>query len=80
FAVAGIQYHAWQSVLLKAQIDAHSALYKTDMNFLDDVIQLTFGGTVLFGHHNSLDIAIAEDIDSGTSPDVNFNFTLRTQF
>ncbi|HEY9051599.1 MAG TPA: DUF3187 family protein, partial [Gammaproteobacteria bacterium] len=46
FAVAGIQYHAWQSVLLKAQIDAHSALYKTDMNFLDDVIQLTFGGTV----------------------------------
>ena len=80
FAVAGIQYQAWQSVLLKAQIDAHSALYKTDMDFMGNVIQFTFGGTILMQNHTSLDIAVAEDIDSGTSPDVNFNFTLRTQF
>lgn len=80
FAVAGIQYQAWQSILLKAQIDAHTALYNSDIYFLSDVIQLTFGGTILFDDKNSLDIAVAEDIDSGTSPDVNFNFTLRMQF
>lgn len=80
FGTIGIQYQAWKPVQLKAQVDAHSSLYETDMNFLGDVFQLTFGGTILMLKHTSLDIAIAEDIDSGASPDVNFNFTLRTQF
>ncbi|TNF34120.1 MAG: DUF3187 family protein [Gammaproteobacteria bacterium] len=79
FAVLGLQYQAWPSIQLKAQFDAHTALYDSELDFLGDVIQFTFGGSILF-QQSSLDIAIAEDIDVGTSPDVNFNFTFHMMF
>ncbi len=80
FGTLGMQFHPWQDVQLKFQFDAHSAFYDSNTDFLGDVIQVTFGGTVLFKNNSSLDIAVTEDIQTEASPDVNFNITWRSYF
>jgi len=73
FASTGFQIHPWQPILLKAQLDMHQAFYDSSLIFLGDVIQLTFGGSILLNKNSRLDIAVAEDILVAASPDVNFN-------
>jgi hypothetical protein len=80
FASAGLQLHPWQPLLIKFQFDGHSAFYDSANEFLGPVIQLTFGGTLILSPVSELDIAVAEDIQSGASPDVNFVFTWRRRF
>ncbi|VAW66522.1 hypothetical protein MNBD_GAMMA11-1235 [hydrothermal vent metagenome] len=75
FANAGIKFEPWQNIELKAQLDMHSAFYDTDIEFLGDVIQLTFGGSYIINKSHKLDFAIAEDIKNNASPDVNFNIS-----
>ncbi|VAW70246.1 hypothetical protein MNBD_GAMMA09-1590 [hydrothermal vent metagenome] len=75
FATTGMKFRPWQSVELKAQFDMHSAFYDTDIDFLGDVVQLTFGGSYHINRKHSIDFAVAEDIVNGTSPDVNFNIS-----
>ena len=77
FASTGIQFQPWTAVQLRFQLDTHSAFYDTDTDFLGPVIQLTFGGSIILSQHSSLDLAIAEDIQTGASPDVNFNISWR---
>ncbi len=79
FATAGMQGQTWENIILKFQFDMHSAFYDSATDFLGSVVQLTFGGSILFDS-SSLDIAIAEDIKVGASPDVNFNFTWRYRY
>ncbi|MDH5764957.1 MAG: DUF3187 family protein [Gammaproteobacteria bacterium] len=80
FLTTGLQYQATEKIQLKAQLDNHSAFYKSATRFLGSVTQLTFGGSILFKHDSELDIAVAEDVKTNASPDVNFNLTWRLRF
>lgn len=80
FGHLGLQFHPWKPVLLRAQLDIHTAFYESTIDYLSEAMQLTFGGTILFEDGSSLDIAVAEDTPSGHSPDVNFNFSWRINF
>lgn len=75
FSNLGMQFHPWQMVLLKAQLDMHTAFYNSSTDFLGHAIQLTFGGSVLISKQHHLEIAVTEDVLPGTSPDVNFNIS-----
>ncbi len=75
FGNAGIKFQPWDALALKAQLDFHSAFYDSDIEFLGDVIQLTFGGSYAINKKHKIDFAIAEDIKNGASPDVNFNIS-----
>lgn len=75
FAVTGIKFEPWKNIELKTQLDMHSSLYDSDIKFLGHVIQLTFGGSYHFNRQHILDFAVVEDLNSGASPDVNFNIT-----
>jgi hypothetical protein len=79
FATAGFQMQPWESILLKLQLDSHSAFYRSEMEFLGDVLQVTFGGTILLAS-SSIDIAISEDILPQTSPDVTFNISWKIRY
>jgi hypothetical protein len=80
FGMLGMQYQAWEKVLLKFQFEGHGAFYDTSTNFLSEALLLTFGGTILFDNNTSLDIAVAEDVQAEESPDVNFNITWKSYF
>ena len=80
FLTTGLQFNASDNILLKVQLDNHSAFYKTETDFLGAVTQLTFGGSILLDSQSEFDIAIAEDIQTGRSPDVNFNLSWRKRF
>jgi len=75
FANAGIKFQPWNSIELKAQLDIHSAFYDSEIEFLGDILQLTFGGAYHFNKKHRLDFAVAEDIQQEASPDVNFNIS-----
>ena len=75
FANAGIKFEPLDKLELKAQFDIHSALYDSEIEFLDHVLQLTFGGSYHFNNKHQLDFAIAEDLKNAASPDVNFNIS-----
>lgn len=75
FGNAGIKFQAWKNIELKTQLDFHSALYDSNLDFLSHVIQLTFGGTYQLNKKHKLDFAVVEDIQSAASPDVNFNIS-----
>lgn len=80
FANLGMKFEPWQKLQLKAQFDMHTALYDSQLEFLGHVVQLTFGGSYLPNKQNSFDLAIAEDIQSGASPDVTFNLSWSRYF
>jgi hypothetical protein len=73
-------FSATPALHLKAQIDAHSALYKSGVDFLGKATILTVGGDYRYASGLRLDIGISEDIEVGASPDVNFCFSLSQSF
>jgi len=75
FGNAGIKFQPWENIELKAQFDIHSALYDSELDFLSHVLQLTFGGSYNINKKHKLDFSVAEDIQSSSSPDVNFNIS-----
>jgi hypothetical protein len=75
---AGVAWHAWRGLHLKAQIDAHSAVFdEADLDFLGDAIVLTAGGDYRFASGWRLDVAVSEDIAVESASDVVFVFGLR---
>lgn len=77
-ALAGIGWRAWRGLELKAQLDAHSAVFDdTDLDFLGDAVVLTVGGDYRFASGWQLDIAVSEDIAVESASDVVFVFGLR---
>jgi len=80
FLTTGLQLNASNNILLKIQLDNHSAFYKTETDFLGPVTQLTFGGSIIMDKQSEIDIAVAEDIQTSASPDVNFNLSWRRRF
>jgi hypothetical protein len=71
------EFAATPALRLKAQVDVHSALYKSGVDFLGEAAILTVGGEFRFDSGLRLEIGIGEDIKVGASPDVNFCFALR---
>jgi hypothetical protein len=63
---------------LKAQLDAHSAVFdQADVGFLGDALVLTVGGSYRFTSGWQFDIAVSEDIAVESASDVVFVFGLR---
>ena len=75
FAMLGIKFEPWEGIQLKSQLDMHTALYDSQLKFLGNVVQLTFGGSYLPDNKNRFDFAVAEDIQNSASPDVTFNLS-----
>ncbi|MFC4311216.1 DUF3187 family protein [Steroidobacter flavus] len=70
--MAGVSVLAWRGLSLKAQIDAHSAAYDSDLDFFSNAVVLTVGGDYLFKSGWRLDLGVSEDIAVEHSPDVVF--------
>jgi Protein of unknown function (DUF3187) len=76
--LAGIGWRAWRGLELKAQVDAHSAVFdETDLDFLGDAVVLTVGGGYRFASGWQLDVAVSEDIAVESASDVVFVFGLQ---
>jgi hypothetical protein len=75
---AGVGWRAWRGLQLKAQIDAHSAVFEdTNLDFLGDAVVLTVGGDYRFESGWRFDVAVSEDIAVESASDVVFVFGLR---
>lgn len=70
--MGGVGVRAWRGLSLKAQIDAHTAAYDSDLDFFGDAVVLTVGGDYLFESGWRLDLGVSEDLAVEHSPDVVF--------
>ena len=70
--MAGVSVETWRGLSLKAQIDAHTAVYDSDLDFFSDAVVLTVGGDYLFDSGWRLDLGVSEDLAVERSPDVVF--------
>ncbi len=70
--MTGAAVRAWRGLSFKAQIDAHTAAYDSELDFLSDAVVLTLGGDYLFESGWRLDVGVSEDIAVEHSPDVVF--------
>jgi hypothetical protein len=72
-ALAGIGWRASRGWELKAQLDAHSAVFdEADLDFLGEAFVLTVGGGYRFASGWRLDIALSEDIAVESASDIVF--------
>jgi uncharacterized protein DUF3187 len=77
-ALAGIGWRAWRGLELKAQLDAHSAVFdEADLDFLGEAFVLTVGGDYRFVSGWQLDLAVSEDIAVESASDVVFVIGLK---
>jgi len=75
---AGLGWLVWDGLELKAQLDTHTAFYKSDLRALgSDAVTLTLGGSARLSSHWLLDIGVGEDLRVDTAPDVVLQFVLR---
>lgn len=75
---AGVGWRAWRGLELKAQLDAHTAVFdKADLDFLGDALVLTVGGDYRFESGWQFDLAVSEDIAVESASDVVFVLGLR---
>jgi hypothetical protein len=72
--LAGLGGRVWRGLSLKAQIDAHTAAFDSDLDFLNEAIVLTVGGDYRFASGWLMNIGVSEDIAVEHSPDVVFVF------
>ncbi len=71
-AMAGVSVAAWRGLSLKAQIDAHTAAYDSELDILNEAVVLTVGGDYRFASGWRLDLGVSEDLAVEHSPDVVF--------
>lgn len=72
-ALAGVGWRAWRGLELKAQLDAHSAVFdEAGLDFLGEAFVLTVGGDYRFASGWQFDLAVSEDIAVGSASDVVF--------
>ncbi len=66
---------------IKAQLDAHTALYASPLEEIgEDAYQASLGGWWSFGERGLLDFAVVEDLEVSTSPDVVIQINLSWAF
>jgi hypothetical protein len=76
-AMAGVSVQAWRGLSLKAQLDAHTAVYDSKLDFFSEAVVLTVGGDYLSASGWRLDLGVSEDLAVEHSPDVVFIFSLQ---
>jgi len=74
--VAGISARAFERLTLTAQLDAHTAVFDSNEDFLGDAVMLTLGGAFRVGDRWSLSFAVTEDVAVETASDVVFVFQI----
>jgi hypothetical protein len=79
-ASAGVSARAIGSLTLTLQVDAHSAVFDSDLDFLGDAVALSIGGTYRFASDWQLALSVSEDIAVETTSDVVFLFELKKIF
>lgn len=73
-----ITWHSGSWIDLKAQLDAHSAAFDSELAQLgDSAIQLTIGGTARFGKTLAVDIGVGENLFTDPTPDFLINLVFR---
>jgi len=75
--LAGLSGRVWRGLSLKAQLDAHTAAFDSDLDFLNEAIVLTVGGDYRFASGWLVNIGVSEDIAVEHSPDVVFLFGVK---
>jgi hypothetical protein len=75
--VAGITARAFTRLTLTAQIDAHTAVFDSNEDFLGDAVMLTIGGGYRIGDRWNVSFAVTEDIAVETASDVVFLFQIK---
>jgi len=75
--LAGVSGRVWQGLSLKAQVDAHTAAFDSELDFLNEAIVLTVGGDYRFASGWLMNIGVSEDIAVEHSPDVVFFFSAK---
>lgn len=76
-AMAGVSVRAWRGLSLKAQLDAHTAIYDSELDILTEAVVLTVGGDYRFASGWRLDLGVSEDLAVEHSPDVVFVLGLK---
>jgi hypothetical protein len=80
-AIVGGTWQAWPRVGLKAQLDFHSPFFDTPLEELgESAIQATVGAWLRPGRRALLELAIIEDLEVSTAPDVVFHVAARWQW
>jgi hypothetical protein len=70
--LAGVSVRALPSLELKAQLDAHTAAFDSDVDYLGEAVILTVGGALHFDSGWRLNLGVSEDIAVESAPDVVF--------
>jgi hypothetical protein len=74
----GAGFKATPRIELRVQAAIRSALYDSDIHYLGrSSTTLTFGSNIKFSDHYKLSIAIGENVDVPSAPDVSFLLALR---
>lgn len=80
-AGASLGWQGWEWLQLRAQLDAHSALYDSALVELgDDAMLLSLGGRVTLDRHWDLDLVVVEDLVVDAAPDVALQIALRGRY
>lgn len=73
----GAQFAAWQKLRFIAQLDGHSAFYKSRLRELGDpAINLAVGARYLLSAAHTLELSISEDAAIDTTPDIVARFAI----
>jgi hypothetical protein len=82
FGSAGLHWRAWPWLMLKAQLDGHSALYDSGLDQLGKrSMMLTTGASMPLERFGGvLDLAIGENLVTDTVPDFMVNLSYRHRF
>lgn len=78
-AMAGVNVQVWRSLSLKAQIDAHTAAYDSELDFFSEAVVLTVGGEIRSPGWR-LHLGVSEDLTVEHSPDVVFVMSLKQEW
>lgn len=73
----GAQFAAWQKLRFIAQLDGHSAFYKSQLRELGDpAFNLAVGARYLLSAAHTLELSISEDAAIDTTPDIVARFAI----
>jgi hypothetical protein len=80
FGGAGLHWRASEWLMLKAQLDAHSAFYQSELDQLGKgSVMLTLGGSIPL-RRGAIDLAIGENLATDGVPDFMINLGYRIRF
>lgn len=81
FGSTGILWDSHALIDIKAQIDGHTAFYRSDLDQLGSrTVQLTVGGSIHFSQDARLDLGVGENLFTDTTPDFLINIAYKQSY